>query len=71
MTQYKFHCTECGEPIQGDALLCVSCFRKFHKPCPQCMTQNTRGEWKVKTRGRKREWIDCDYCKNERWILAY
>ncbi len=71
MSKNEYHCVECGDRIQGDSLLCVTCYRKFHKPCPQCMQQDAKGNWRPRTKGRQREPVDCGYCKNERWIIAH
>lgn len=62
-------CDECGTEIQGNSELCVSCFRKYHKPCPQCMVHANNGSWRCRRKPRRGGPIDCSYCNNERWLI--
>ena len=38
-----YHCKACGRTIQGASELCVICYHRAMKPCPQCMRRTPSG----------------------------
>jgi predicted amidophosphoribosyltransferase len=71
MSDEQSFCTVCDEPIQGKSELCISCFRRLHRPCPRCMDEGPRGSFKVKREKKTRKPVNCSYCGNDRWIIAH
>lgn len=69
MTRKKLpKCSDCGQPIQGESVYCLACFRKRHRPCPACMRCTFSGVWLPRTVGWRN--VNCPACRNERYILV-
>lgn len=65
----SYRCSDCGTEIQGNSLYCVRCYRERLKPCGACMVWIAGIGWRIRKKGRPPCPMDCDVCKNERWIL--
>lgn len=65
-----YYCSQCQRPIQGNSRLCVYCFFRAHRPCPHCMRRRRDGTWHPRRDRGSGTDIDCDYCQNERYVLA-
>lgn len=69
MTATKHFCARCKCELQGAAYLCVSCYAKMHKPCPDCMVRWADGSYHPRKSGRHGKPIHCQTCQDERFIL--
>lgn len=62
-------CAKCGTAKDGVGRYCVLCYSKMLFPCGACMVQVSPGIFVPQKKGKPPQPIDCEACRNERWIL--
>lgn len=62
-------CRKCGTELAGGGSMCILCYAKAHRNCPDCTRLTSTGMVRVLIDLKTRRQLKCERCKNERFVV--